>query len=29
MSATNAPEHKLTSFAHVDGTNITYPPENA
>ena len=29
MSPTNAPEHKLTSFASVDGTDITYPPENA
>ena len=26
MTATNAPLHKLTSFARVDGTNITYPP---
>jgi len=26
MTATNAPEHKLTSFARIDGTNITYPP---
>jgi uncharacterized protein (DUF488 family) len=29
MTATNAPEHKLTSFASVNGTGITYPPENA
>ncbi|MFD4431978.1 DUF488 family protein [Nocardia sp. NPDC058497] len=25
MSATRAPEHQLTNFAHVDGTTITYP----
>jgi uncharacterized protein (DUF488 family) len=27
MSDKNAPEHTLTSFAIVDGTRITYPPE--
>ena len=27
MSATSAPKHKLTSFAHVDGTSITYPQD--
>ena len=27
MSATNAPEHKLTSFAKVADTEITYPAE--
>ncbi|MGY0499167.1 DUF488 domain-containing protein [Nocardia sp. FBN12] len=26
MSATRAPEHQLTNFAHVAGTTITYPP---
>ncbi|WP_194828195.1 DUF488 domain-containing protein [Nocardia sp. XZ_19_231] len=26
MSATRAPDHQLTNFAHVDGTTITYPP---
>ncbi|HZJ08280.1 MAG TPA: DUF488 domain-containing protein [Trueperaceae bacterium] len=25
MSTTKAPAHKLTSFARVEGTNITYP----
>ena len=25
MSATSAPEHRLTKFAHVNGTTITYP----
>jgi uncharacterized protein (DUF488 family) len=29
MSQTKASEHKLTDFAHVDGTHITYPAENA
>ena len=28
MSLTNSPAHKLTSFAEVDGTNITYPASN-
>lgn len=27
MSAGKANEHKLTKFAHVDGTKVTYPPE--
>jgi uncharacterized protein (DUF488 family) len=27
MSATNYRKHKLTAFAHVEGTSITYPPE--
>jgi uncharacterized protein (DUF488 family) len=27
MSAAKANEHKLTKFAHVDGTVVTYPPE--
>ena len=27
MSATSARPHTLTSFAHVDGTRVTYPPE--
>lgn len=27
MSEKSAPPHKLTSFAHVDGLTITYPPE--
>jgi uncharacterized protein (DUF488 family) len=27
MSATSAKPHALTRFAHVDGTQITYPPE--
>lgn len=27
LSATDWREHKLTAFAHVDGTAITYPPE--
>jgi len=26
MSKSSARPHKLTPFAHVDGTNITYPP---
>lgn len=26
MSATSAPAHTMTSFARVDGTDITYPP---
>ncbi|MFC4373551.1 DUF488 family protein [Nocardia halotolerans] len=26
MSPTRAPEHTMTSFAHVTGTTITYPP---
>jgi uncharacterized protein (DUF488 family) len=25
ISATSTPQHKLTSFAHVDGDSITYP----
>ena len=29
LSATNAREHKLTPFARVEGTAITYPPEQA
>ena len=29
FSPTQAKEHKLTSFARVDGRRITYPPENA
>ena len=29
MSATNAKPHKLTSFAVVEGTNITYPESGA
>ncbi len=28
MSPTSAKPHTLTSFAHVDGTDITYPPDN-
>lgn len=28
MSLTNSPTHKLTSFAEVNGTNITYPASN-
>jgi uncharacterized protein (DUF488 family) len=28
MSEKNSPEHTLTSFAKVNGTNITYPAEN-
>lgn len=28
MNARSSPEHKLTSFAHVEGTDITYPLEN-
>jgi uncharacterized protein (DUF488 family) len=27
--AKRAPEHKLTKFARVDGTRVTYPPEQA
>lgn len=27
MSQTNDPKHTLTSFAHVNGTDITYPAE--
>ena len=27
LSETNYRMHKLTSFAHVEGTSITYPPE--
>lgn len=27
MSKTSTKPHTLTSFAHVEGTNITYPPE--
>ena len=27
FSATNCRPHKLTPFAHVEGTRITYPPE--
>jgi hypothetical protein len=27
MTATSAPEHKLTKFARVEGERITYPPE--
>ena len=29
MSAASATEHRLTSFARVDGTDITYPLETA
>ena len=29
MTETKATPHVLRSFAHVDGTNITYPPEPA
>lgn len=29
MTATSARPHTLTSFAKVDGTNISYPPEAA
>jgi uncharacterized protein (DUF488 family) len=29
LSATSYREHKLTPFAHVEGTRITYPPEQA
>lgn len=29
FSRTNAKPHTLTSFAKVEGTRITYPPENA
>ncbi len=29
LSPTNAREHKLTPFARVEGTSITYPPEQA
>ena len=29
ISATRLQDHKLTSFAKVDGTSITYPPELA
>ena len=29
MSATKTNPHTLTSFAHVDGTTITYPPYDA
>jgi len=29
MSPTSAKPHKLTPFAHVKGTQITYPPEQA
>lgn len=28
MSPTSNPAHKLTSFAEVNGTNITYPASN-
>jgi len=28
MSATSAPEHRLTKFASVNGTTITYPAED-
>lgn len=27
MTLTNAPNHKLTKFAHVDGTTLTYPTD--
>ena len=27
LSATSYRPHKLTPFAHVEGTTITYPPE--
>jgi uncharacterized protein (DUF488 family) len=27
MTATSTKPHTMTSFAHVDGTRITYPPE--
>jgi uncharacterized protein (DUF488 family) len=27
MSATKATPHRLTKFARVDGTRITYPPD--
>jgi uncharacterized protein (DUF488 family) len=29
MSATKASRHELTPFAHVDGTRVTYPGEDA
>ena len=29
LSATSYREHKMTPFAHVEGTRITYPPEQA
>jgi uncharacterized protein (DUF488 family) len=29
LSPTSYREHKLTPFAHVEGTSITYPPEQA
>jgi uncharacterized protein (DUF488 family) len=29
LSATDWRDHKLTAFAHVEGTRITYPPEQA
>jgi hypothetical protein len=29
LSETKAQPHKLTPFAHVHGTAITYPPEQA
>lgn len=29
LSATSYRDHKLTPFAHVQGTSITYPPEQA
>jgi uncharacterized protein (DUF488 family) len=29
LSAGNADPHKLTHFARVSGTEVTYPPENA
>ena len=29
MTETKAAPHKLTKFAHVNGTEITYPPEES
>jgi uncharacterized protein (DUF488 family) len=29
LSESSYREHKLTSFAHVEGTSITYPPEQS
>lgn len=29
LSATSYRDHKMTPFAHVEGTRITYPPEEA
>jgi uncharacterized protein (DUF488 family) len=29
LSAASYRDHKMTPFAHVEGTRITYPPEQA